>query len=77
MIKTAPPTVKTALHRDREDPDNNKKHNNGNTLPIQEFMDDVSSKGEQGGEMIASGMSGDLVGRWDREFGGICEEKTR
>ncbi|KAH8426507.1 uncharacterized protein LDX57_004242 [Aspergillus melleus] len=77
VIEIAPPTVETNLHRDREDPDDNKRHNNPNALSIEEFMDDVSAKWEQGEEMIAPGMSGDLVDRWYREFGGFYDEKTR
>ncbi|KAF8866888.1 NAD(P)-binding protein [Acephala macrosclerotiorum] len=61
VVEIAPPTVSTDLHREREDPDDNKKEKNKNALSVDEFMEDVS-KGLQGDkETIGAGMSEKVV----------------
>lgn len=69
VVEIAPPTVATDLHRDREDPNDNKKDNNPNALGIEEFIDEISKKMENGDEMIAAGMGNDLVGKWYDAYG--------
>ena len=69
VVEIAPPTVATDLHREREDPDDNKKHNNPKALSVEEFMDEVARKWEQGEETIGAGMGADLVSKWFNTFG--------
>ncbi|KAK6953657.1 hypothetical protein Daesc_005962 [Daldinia eschscholtzii] len=38
VVEIAPPTVATGLHRERENPDDNKKENNPDALSLDEFM---------------------------------------
>lgn len=66
-----PPTVFADLHREREDPGDNKKHNNPKALSVGEFMDEVGRKWEQGEETIGAGMGADLVSQWYNTFGGM------
>ncbi|KAI1260264.1 NAD(P)-binding protein [Xylariaceae sp. FL1019] len=68
VVEIAPPTVATDLHREREDPDDNKKENNPNALSLDEFMDEVSAKLEDGSEMIGAGMAHDIVKKWNDTF---------
>ncbi|OJJ43895.1 hypothetical protein ASPZODRAFT_73295 [Penicilliopsis zonata CBS 506.65] len=69
VIEIIPPAVGTDLHRDREDPDDSKKHKNPNALSIEEFMDIVCPRLERGDEVIAPGMSENVVDRWYKAFG--------
>lgn len=71
VIEVAPPSVGTNLHRDRDDPDDNKKHNNPSALSIDEFMDFLISGLECGDTMIAPGMSQEIVEKWYAEFGSL------
>ncbi|PVH89772.1 NAD(P)-binding protein [Cadophora sp. DSE1049] len=69
VVEVAPPTVATNLHRDREDPDDNKKEKNPNTLDMPEFMDFVAKGWEQDMDTIGAGMSVGVVERWYKAFG--------
>ncbi|OJJ59556.1 hypothetical protein ASPSYDRAFT_149767 [Aspergillus sydowii CBS 593.65] len=69
VIEIAPPSVETNLHRERENPDDNKKHNNPNSLSIEEFMSDVSWQLESGEEMIGAGPSAKFVKKWYSAYG--------
>lgn len=41
VVEIAPPTVATDLHREREDPDDNKKERNPDALSVEEFVEEV------------------------------------
>lgn len=69
VIEIAPPTVATDLHRDRADPDDNKKEKNPNALSVEEFMADVTKAWQNGEEVIGAGSSIKVVDRWYNEFG--------
>ncbi|KAJ5761034.1 NAD(P)-binding protein [Penicillium odoratum] len=71
VIEVAPPSVATDLHRERDDPDDNKKHKNPDVLSVDEFMDFVSAGLERGDDMIAPGMSQEIVDKWYAEFGAL------
>ena len=75
VVEIAPPTVATDLHREREDPDDNKKENNPNALSLDEFMEYVSKKMDAGEEMIAPGMAEEIVNTWYSNFGQRAEGK--
>jgi short-subunit dehydrogenase involved in D-alanine esterification of teichoic acids len=68
VVELVPPTVETDLHRDRSDPDDNKKENNPNALSIDEFMGAVSKKLESGDDTITAGMGEDMVKRWNEAY---------
>ena len=76
IIEIAPPSVETDLHREREDPDDNKKEKNPNAMSLDEFMEDVTEKLQRGDDLIAPGMSGDAVHRWQVDFGHPYAEMT-
>ncbi|KAK8044858.1 short-chain dehydrogenases/reductase [Apiospora rasikravindrae] len=69
VVEIAPPTVATDLHREREDPEDNKKENNAKALSVEEFMNEVGKKMEQGDETIGAGMGADVVSKWYDAFG--------
>lgn len=69
VIEIVPPSVETDLHREREDPDDNKKHKNPNSLSIEEFMSFVSKGLEGGDTVIAPGMAQEVVDEWDAGLG--------
>ncbi|KAI1412027.1 NAD(P)-binding protein [Hypoxylon sp. FL1857] len=74
VVEIAPPTVATDLHRERDDPDDNKKENNPNALSLDEFMEEVSKKLENGEETIGAGMGTDLVKKWYGTFGDMYKD---
>lgn len=69
VVEIAPPTVGTDLHREREDPDDNKKENNKKSLTVDEFMKEVSEKLEKGEEMISAGPGVQIADDWYKTFG--------
>ncbi|KAL3470024.1 putative short-chain dehydrogenases/reductase [Aspergillus californicus] len=77
VIEIAPPGVETDLHREREDPDDNKKRNNPNILSMEEFMDEVTRKLEGGEEMISAGKGSDVVGKWYSAYGEKYDQLTK
>ncbi|PBP27503.1 short chain dehydrogenase [Diplocarpon rosae] len=74
IVEIAPPTVATNLHRDREDPDDNKKDKNPDSLELGEFMEFVKKGFEEDKETIGAGPSVEIVERWTKEFGGDYEK---
>lgn len=74
VVEIAPPTVATDLHRERDDPDDNKKEKNSATLSIDEFMRDLARGWEAGEETVGAGVSQKVVERWYGEFGGDYEK---
>lgn len=69
VIEIAPPSVGTDLHREREDPDDNKKDKNAAALSVEEFMDDVVRAWKEDKDTIGAGPSIKVVERWYNEFG--------
>lgn len=69
VIEIAPPTVGTDLHRERENPDDNKKENNQAALTVEEFMKDLVTGWERDNEVIGAGLAIDVTRRWYNEFG--------
>lgn len=64
VIEIAPPSVGTDLHREREDPDDNKKDKNKAALSVDEFMGDVVEGWESGADLIGAGMSKQVISKW-------------
>lgn len=61
VVEIAPPTVATDLYRERENPDDNKKDNNPDALSVDEFIEEVAAKLENGNDMIGAGTSTGIV----------------
>jgi len=76
VVEIAPPTVSTDLHREREDPDDNKKHKNPAAMSIEEFMEEVSQKFEKSDEMIAPGSANGIVDTWYQAYGAEYQKKA-
>jgi short-subunit dehydrogenase involved in D-alanine esterification of teichoic acids len=69
VVEIVPPSVGTDLHRERENPDDNKKHKGADALTIDEFMAEVAEQLEQDKDVISAGMGKELVDRWYGAFG--------
>jgi short-subunit dehydrogenase involved in D-alanine esterification of teichoic acids len=76
IIEIAPPTVSTDLHRERENPDDNKKHNNKAALSVEEFTEETIGKWKKGHEMIAAGPANKIVDTWEESMGPIFSDMT-
>ncbi|MCJ1252834.1 hypothetical protein MMC24_000640 [Lignoscripta atroalba] len=74
VVEIAPPTVATDLHRERADPNDNKKENNASALSVDEFMEDVTKGWREDKEVIGAGPSIQVIDRWYNEFGGDYEK---
>nr|POE48608.1 putative oxidoreductase dlte [Quercus suber] len=74
VVEIAPPTVSTDLHRERENPDDNKKENNESALSVDEFMKEIVDGWKQDKDVVSAGMGVDLVQRWYKEFGPAYEK---
>lgn len=74
VVEIAPPTVETDLHRDRANPDDNKKANNPDALSIEEFVEETGRRLEGGEETIGAGMAADVVKKWFDTFGDMYKD---
>lgn len=68
VIEISPPTVSTDLHRERKDPDDNKKDKNSAALSVDEFMKEVIQNWKDGKDAFGAGPSQKVVERWHDEF---------
>lgn len=73
VVEIAPPQVATDLHREREDPDDNKKSKSSTTMDVDEFMEEVTEKLERGDETFSAGMGQGMVDKWFSAFGETYE----
>lgn len=69
VVEIVPPMVESDLHREREDPDDNKKKNNDMALTMDEFMEAVKEGMEKGKDTISAGMGVGAVGKWYEMYG--------
>ncbi|KAF2636813.1 short-chain dehydrogenase [Massarina eburnea CBS 473.64] len=74
VVEIAPPTVATDLHRERADPDDNKKDKNEQSLSVDEFVHEVLEKWKRGEELISAGPGNKIVGTWEEGMGEIYEK---
>jgi short-subunit dehydrogenase involved in D-alanine esterification of teichoic acids len=77
VVEIAPPTVATDLHREREDPDDNKKEKNKAALSVDEFVDEVVGKWRKGDEMIGAGMAVEIVNSWEDSMGSVFKKMAK
>jgi len=69
VVEIVPPTVATDLHRERSDPDDNKKDKNEAALSVEEFMEFVSKGWKEDKDTIGAGTGVELVEKWYGAFG--------
>nr|POE87994.1 putative oxidoreductase dlte [Quercus suber] len=74
IVEIVPPTVSTDLHREREDPDDNKKEKNESALSVDEFMKQIVEGWKEDRDIVSAGMGNGIVQRWHKEFGPDYEE---
>ena len=68
VIEIAPPTVSTDLHRERKDPNDNKKEENPNALSLKDFIEEVVQNWKNDLDVFGAGPSQKMVDRWNFEF---------
>lgn len=76
VVEIAPPMVATDLHRERENPDDNKKENAPQTLEVDEFVDEVVQKWKKGDTMISAGPGNEIVGLWQESMEPLYKKMT-
>ncbi|ORY34556.1 short-chain dehydrogenase [Naematelia encephala] len=69
VVEIVPPAVETDLHRERLDPDDNKRHKGSKALTIEEFMADVVEGWENDSDIVAAGNAKAAVRAWQEAFG--------
>lgn len=77
VVEIAPPTVATDLHRERENPDDNKKENNPQAMTTDEFVDEVMQKWKKGETMIAAGPANKVVNAWEESMQPLFEKMLK
>ncbi|KAF4956134.1 hypothetical protein FSARC_11664 [Fusarium sarcochroum] len=77
VVELAPPMVATDLHRERENPDDNKKENAPHTLTLEEFMSEITPKLERGDDTIGAGMAAKAIETWYESFGSRYDEAAK
>ncbi|MCJ1328368.1 hypothetical protein MMC10_005045 [Thelotrema lepadinum] len=70
VVEIVPPTVETALHRERKNPDDNKKaHGNASALSVPEFMQQVLEGWRSDNDNCPAGLGHELVDKWYKAYG--------
>ena len=69
VIEIVPPQVETDLHRERKDPDDNKKSKSKVALSLDEFMNEVEDGWKNGDETITAGPGHEGVKLWFEGIG--------
>jgi short-subunit dehydrogenase involved in D-alanine esterification of teichoic acids len=70
VVEIVPPTVETALHRERKNPDDNKKaHGNLSALSVPEFMEQVLKGWRSDKDICPAGVGHELVEKWYGAYG--------
>ncbi|MCJ1446466.1 MAG: hypothetical protein MMC23_006971 [Stictis urceolatum] len=76
VVEIVPPTVGTDLHRERSNPDDNKKENNSGALSVEEFMKEIKSDIKADKEIVSAGMGNGIVDTWYNTYGPTYEKMT-
>jgi short-subunit dehydrogenase involved in D-alanine esterification of teichoic acids len=69
VVEIIPPTVETALHRERKNPDDNKKAHNAAALSVPDFMAQILQGWRDNRDTCAAGLGHELVQKWYAAFG--------
>jgi short-subunit dehydrogenase involved in D-alanine esterification of teichoic acids len=77
VVEIVPPSVETDLHRERKDPDDNKRAKGAKmSLTIQEFMDDVLDGWKADTDTVSAGPGKALVKKWYEAYGESYSKAT-
>lgn len=74
IVEIVPPQVESDLHRDRKDPDDNKKSKSKMAMSVEEFMADVKEGWEADKDVVAAGMAKQAVEAWQGTAGKKYDE---
>jgi short-subunit dehydrogenase involved in D-alanine esterification of teichoic acids len=75
VVEIIPPSVGTDLHRERENPDDNKKHKGAtSSLTVEEFMEEFIKGCEGNQDEISAGPGVALAQKWADTFGKQYQE---
>lgn len=70
VVEIVPPTVETNLHRERKDPNDNKKaYGNSIALSVAEFMDQIKDGWQKDKDTCPAGLGHELVEKWYGAYG--------
>lgn len=70
VVEIVPPTVETSLHRERKNPDDNKKDSgNSSALSVPEFMEQIEAGWKNNDDTCAAGQGRELVKKWYDTYG--------
>lgn len=69
VAELAPPMVESDLHRDKANPDDNKKFNNPIAMGVEEYVGETLRRLDGGELTIGAGMAKDPVEKWFEAFG--------
>jgi short-subunit dehydrogenase involved in D-alanine esterification of teichoic acids len=70
VVEIVPPTVETALHRERKDPNDNKKaYGNSSALSVAEFMKQIMEGWKEDKDTCPAGLGHELVEEWYAAYG--------
>jgi short-subunit dehydrogenase involved in D-alanine esterification of teichoic acids len=70
VVEIVPPTVETALHRERKDPNDNKKdHGASYALSVPEFIEQVQEGWQSDKDTCPAGFGHELVEKWYNAYG--------
>ncbi|KAG8682168.1 hypothetical protein FRC11_000169, partial [Ceratobasidium sp. 423] len=69
VVEISPPLVESDLHRDHDNPENNKKANSPHALTQEEWMANVEKGWDEGKEEIGAGFSQIGIDGWRKAFG--------
>ena len=70
VVEIVPPTVETALHRERKNPNDNKKaQGNATALSVSEFMQEVLMGWRNDDDTCPAGLGHELVDKWYKAYG--------
>jgi len=70
VVEIVPPTVETALHRERKNPDDNKKaQGNKVALSVAEFMEQIVEGWKSDKDTCPAGLGHELVEKWYGAYG--------
>lgn len=65
VVEIVPPTVETALHRERKDPDDNKQaHGNSSALSVSDFIEQIKEGWQSDKDTCAAGPGKAIVDKW-------------
>lgn len=77
VVEIVPPTVETDLHRERKNPDDNKKSGgNDSAMTVDDFIADVEAGWKEDKETIPAGPAKEVVKKWFDAYGEAYAKAT-